>query len=172
MLTTNQKGILAEAAITYACVRLGVCVARPLDDERYDLILDLRPALLRVQCKYARCADQIVRARLYTTRRNNDGILTRRYSPGEFDAFALYCPDLDACYLLPSEDVVAMREVYLRVAPTKNNQAARIRWARCYELEATIRRLQGPIAQLGERRAGSAKVAGSSPAGSIATARR
>lgn len=100
--------------------------------------------LLRVQCKYARQVGQIVRARLYTTRRNKDGVLTRRYGSGEFDASALYRPDLDACYLLPADDVVARREVYLRIAPTKNNQGTHIRWAHRFELEATLRRLLGP----------------------------
>jgi hypothetical protein len=40
-LTTNQKGLVAETAVVHTAVKLGVGVARPLDDERYDLILDL-----------------------------------------------------------------------------------------------------------------------------------
>jgi hypothetical protein len=36
MLTTNQKGLLAEQAVIFECVRLGIGVAKPLDDERYD----------------------------------------------------------------------------------------------------------------------------------------
>jgi hypothetical protein len=53
MLTTNQKGAVAETAIALAALELGIGVYRPLADERYDLILDLRPKLLRVQCKWA-----------------------------------------------------------------------------------------------------------------------
>src|SRR5438552_1646395 len=53
MLTTNQKGLVAETAIVHECVKLGIGVARPLDDAPYDLILDLGPKLLRVQCKWA-----------------------------------------------------------------------------------------------------------------------
>jgi hypothetical protein len=52
------------------------------------------------------------------------------------------------------------------LAPTRNNQARGINWARDFELGATLARLLGPIAQLGERVAGSDEVAGSSPAGS------
>jgi hypothetical protein len=48
MLTTNQKGALAEAKIVAAAMELGFGVARPLGDERYDLIIDLRSRLLRV----------------------------------------------------------------------------------------------------------------------------
>src|SRR5512132_1285870 len=53
------------------------------------------------------------------------------------------------------------------LAPTRNNQRLGIHWAEDFEFGATLGRDHGAIAQLGERRAGSAKVAGSSPAGSI-----
>ena len=43
MLTTDQKGALAEQAIAFEALTHGVGVSRPLGDERYDLILDLRP---------------------------------------------------------------------------------------------------------------------------------
>jgi hypothetical protein len=48
MLTTNQKGALAEAKIVAAAMELEFGVARPLGGERYDLIIDLRSRLLRV----------------------------------------------------------------------------------------------------------------------------
>jgi hypothetical protein len=166
VLTTNQKGALAELKIAAAAAELGLGVARPLDDERYDLILDLRPALLRVQCKWARRIGDVVTARLYTSRRGPEGLRDARYRSGEFDAFALYCPDVERCYLLPADEVVAFRQVHLRLVPSRNNQFLGIRWARHYEFGATLARLQGPIAQLGERLAGSQKVVGSSPTGS------
>ncbi len=166
VLTTNQKGAIAEAKVAAVALELGLGVARPLDDERYDLILDLRPNLLRVQCKWANRIGDVVTGRLYTSRRSREGLVNRRYQPGEFDAFALYCPDVDQCYLLPAAEFVAQRQVHLRLAPSRNNQAAGIRWAARYEFGATLSALPGPIAQLGERLAGSQKVAGSSPAGS------
>jgi hypothetical protein len=166
VLTTNQKGILAEAKVVVAAIELGLGVSRPIDDERYDLILDLRPELLRVQCKWARRIGDVVSGRLYTSRRGPEGLINRRYTLGEFDAFALYCLDTAGVYLLPADEFVSHRQVHLRLAPSKNNQARRIRWARDFEFGATLSRLSGPIAQLGERLAGSQKVAGSSPAGS------
>lgn len=55
MYGSNQKGNVAEAAITAAAIKLGVDVIKPLvEHTRYDLIFDLRPRLLRVQCKWAR----------------------------------------------------------------------------------------------------------------------
>jgi hypothetical protein len=47
--------------------------------------------------------------------------------------------------------------MYLRLTPARNNQEFAISYAADYEFS-------GALAQLGERRAGSAKVAGSSPA--------
>ena len=166
VLTTNQKGVLAEAKIVVSAVERGIGVSRPIDDERYDLILDLRPALVRVQCKWARRIGDVISARLYTSRRGPDGLINRRYELGEFDAFALYCSDTDRTYLLPAAEFVSRRQIHLRLLPSKNNQSQGIRWARDFEFGATLSRLSGPIAQLGERLAGSQKVAGSSPAGS------
>ena len=166
VLTTNQKGTLAEVKIAAAAVELGLGVAWPLDDERCDLILDTRERLLRVQCKWARRIGNVVSARLYTSRRGPEGLRNARYRAGELDAFALYCPDVERCYLLPADEVVAFRQVHLRLVPSRNNQLLGIRWARHYEFGATLARLNGPIAQLGERLAGSQKVVGSSPTGS------
>jgi hypothetical protein len=54
MLTTDQKGNIAELAIAAAAVKLRVDVYRPLGEgQRYDLIFDVGPRLLRVQCKWA-----------------------------------------------------------------------------------------------------------------------
>jgi hypothetical protein len=166
VLTTNQKGAIAEAKFAAVAFEFGLGVSRPLDDERYDLILDLRPELVRVQCKWAHQSRDVISARLYTSRRGPEGLINKRYNPGEFDAFGLYCPDTTKCYLLPASDFVSQRQVYLRLAPSRNNQSVGIRWAQHFEFGATLARLYGPIAQLGERLSGTQKVAGSSPAGS------
>jgi hypothetical protein len=39
--------------VIFECVKLGIGVAKPLDDERYDLILDIDSRLLRIQRKWA-----------------------------------------------------------------------------------------------------------------------
>jgi hypothetical protein len=147
-------------------LKLGVGVFQPLGDERYDLILDLRPDLLRVQCKWAVRAGDVVQIRTRRCRRGPDGFIHRSYESGEIDAIAAYCADVDQCYLLPLEMSVGRAMVQLRLAPSKNNQQLRINWARDFEFGATLQQLHGPIAQLGERLSGTQKVAGSSPAGS------
>ena len=164
-LTSDQKGAIAEAAIACNALELGIGVLRPLGDERYDLVFDLRNRLVRVQCKWGRRCGDVISVGCYRARRNADGLLRQFYSRTDVDLFAIYCPDVRECYAVPFDELPPGAAVHLRLAPTRNNQMRRIRWARDYEFAATLGRL-GAVAQLGERRAGSAKAAGSSPAGS------
>ena len=53
VLTTDQKGAVAELAIARQAAELGIGVWAAHTVERYDLIFDLRPQLVRVQCKWA-----------------------------------------------------------------------------------------------------------------------
>jgi hypothetical protein len=166
MLTTDQKGAIAEAAIAHAALELGIGVARPLGDQRYDLIFDLGASFLRVQCKWACRYRDVVVIRCYSSRRTADGLLRRLYTPHEVDAFAAYCAELRTCYFLPFEGVPPGGTLQLRVTEPLNNQKLGVHWAEQYELAATLRRDKGAIAQLGERRLGMAEVTGSSPVGS------
>jgi hypothetical protein len=142
VLTTNQKGLIAETAVIHECAKLGVPVARPLDDQRYDLIFDLGAKFLRVQCKWAARTGDVVAIRTRTCRRAREGPIHRSYGPDEIDAIAAFSPETGRCYLLPHElsDRVL---VQLRLEPTKNNQAVRIRWASDYEFAAKLIPLLG-----------------------------
>jgi len=61
VLTTDQKGAIAEFAIARAAAELGVGVFKALTDgERYDLIFETGAALIRAQCKWAPLSDQTV----------------------------------------------------------------------------------------------------------------
>jgi hypothetical protein len=158
-LTSNQKGAIAEVEITCAAIRAGIDVYKPVAEHgRYDLIFGIEEALLRVQCKWANKVGDVVVLRLQSSRRMRDGIRSRSYTEDEIDAVAAYCPDLDTCYLLPAPMVTQRRALHLRLAACKNQQKARLIWAKDYEL--------GAIAQLGERHAGSVEVVGSSPTSS------
>jgi hypothetical protein len=149
--TPNQMGAAAEAAIAWQATKLGIPVLRPVfQDLRYDLVLELESGLLRIQCKSARRQGDIVDVRAITCRRVAGGYERRTYTQDEIDAVAAYCPELDRCYLVPIEDFPKSGCIYLRLAPAKNNQLKRLNSAAEYELDL------GAIAQLGERRAGSA----------------
>jgi PD-(D/E)XK endonuclease len=154
--TPSQKGAIAETAITATAIELGIGVFRPVaEGERYDLIFDLRPRLIRVQCKWAVREGAVVSVRCQSNRRTATGFLARPYTSKEIDGIAAYCAELRQCYFLPISLVDGRRQVYLRLSPTKNNQARGVNFAVDYQL--------GAIAQLGERPAGSRKVGGSNP---------
>jgi PD-(D/E)XK endonuclease len=150
-MTTDQKGAIAEAAIALAAIRLGIGVFRPLGDERYDLIFDLRPRLVRVQCKWATRYGEIVAVRCYSTRRTRNGLLKKVYSMEEVDAIAAYCPDIDRCFFFSGERIHLRSQLNLRLGPTLNNQRRGINWADDFDFAATLGRDQGAVAQLGER---------------------
>ena len=169
MLTTNQKGAIAEARITAAAIGLGIEVYRPaMEGGRYDMIFGTNERLIRVQCKWAPVHKGVVIIRGYSCRRTADGLLKRVYTADEIDAFAAYCESLDKCYFVPLELVGGSPQISLRVGPPRNNQRLRVRWASEFEFGATMPLLaNGPIAQLGERVHGMHEVGGSIPPGSI-----
>jgi prevent-host-death family protein len=172
VLTSDQKGSIAEMAIAYAATKLGIGVYKPLSDgERYDLIFDLRPRLLRVQCKWAFVRGDTLVIHFRTCRRGPDGFIRRTYSSDEVDAIAAYCNTNARCYLLPMERFAGHQQVALRLAPSLNHQRAAINWADDFTFEATIDR-SGAVAQLGERCDGIAEATGSNPVGSTSQATR
>ncbi len=82
--------------------------------------------------------------------------VTTKYSDREIDLFAIYRGDLDRVFLVLAALGVDRKELWLRLPPARNSQQACINLADQYDFN-------GAVAQLGERRAGSAKVRGSSP---------
>jgi hypothetical protein len=159
MLSTNQKGAIAEAKVTAAAIEAGMIVWRPVVEGcRYDLILDTGRRLLRTQCKWANGTGEVVVIRGRTCRHTPRGYVWTTYSEAEIDGIAAWCPDSGECYFVPIAEIAGRARMHLRLAPARNHQELLVHWAANYRL--------GAIAQLGERRAGSAKVVGSSPTSS------
>jgi hypothetical protein len=128
VLTTDQKGAIAESEIAAAAIKLGVGVYRPLSDgARYDLVFDVGSRLLRVQCKWAA--------------RTGDVIVIRAT---EVDLIAAYCLDLDRCFLLSADRFDGRTHVQLRTAPSRNNQLLGINWADDFDFVARLGALVGP----------------------------
>jgi PD-(D/E)XK endonuclease len=159
MHETHQRGSVAEAAIALAALRAGFGVLKPLNDgERYDLVLDLRTRLVRVQCKAATQQGEVIVVRCRSGRRTRHGVVMRQDTSDEIDAFAAYCEEFDRCFFLPIERFDRRTAISLRLGQPRNNQKLRVNWADDYDLESMPLHLwaQGAVAQLGERRAGSA----------------
>jgi hypothetical protein len=143
-LSTTGKGGAAEAEITAAAIRWGLIVLRPLiEGGRYDLVIDIGKQLLRVQCKWATQRGGVLETRTSTSRHTPRGYVRSTYSAAEIDAVAVFSPDTEACYLIPIAEVEGNATVSLRLAPTLNNQATNVRWARDYELRRSLERNWG-----------------------------
>jgi hypothetical protein len=139
VLSTDQKGSIAETAIIHAAVKRGIHVYKPVTDgTRYDLIFDTGDKLVRVQCKWARRYGDVVVVRAYSNRRTRHGMIRRVYTAREIDAFAVYCAEFDRVYVLPIESFDAQSQIYLRLKPARNNQSAGVHLAESYEFDATL----------------------------------
>jgi prevent-host-death family protein len=125
------------------------------------LVLDSGSRLLRVQCKWGTLKGEVIDVRVSRSRHTPRGYVVRTYGAQEVDAFAIYCGELDQCYLVPAALVAGQFTLFLRLGATKNKQRASLNWASEFEFT------RGAIAQLEERSDGIRKVVGSSPTSSI-----
>lgn len=157
MLTSNEKGNIAEMAIALEAMRLGIEVLKPVAEHcRYDLAFDIGDRIVRVQCKWARVIGDVVSAHLVSFRQTSRGPVRTTYSTNDVDGVALYCDELNEVYLLPVQVIDGRSAVQLRLRQPKNAQRAAINWAERYLLS-------GAVAQLGERRFCKPEVVGSIP---------
>ena len=159
-LTPDQKGNIAEAAVALHAIRLGIEVYRPTGEGgRFDMVFVFPSGeLSRVPCKWVNRYGDVLRLMAYSNRRTANGLLRRAYTADQIDAFAAYCLELDRVFYIPIEIVNGRQQIALRLAPTRNGQRGAINWAAEYEL--------GAVAQLEERRRGTAEATGSSPVSS------
>jgi hypothetical protein len=158
VLDRNQKGLIAELEIELAAVRCGAPVLRPQEHWSCDLAFDVGGRIWRVQCKWGRLspAKDVVMVHTGTRRLSLNGWVRTTYNENEIDVLGVYCGELDRCFLLPVAAIAGQHELYLRLTPPRNGQRACITLAEEFGFN-------GAVAQLEERRAGSAKVRGSSP---------
>jgi PD-(D/E)XK endonuclease len=105
------------------------------ENTRYDLVIDDGNALARVQCKTGRLRGGAVRFATCSTygHHANPAVVRRTYF-GQIDYFAVHCPETGGIYLVPIQDVQVRKQAALRVEPTRNSQAKRIRRAANYEI--------------------------------------
>ncbi len=159
----NLKGNVAELAFAFQAAKLGLVVYHPLTEHgRADLVIGLGGCFLRVQCKWGTRKEDVIVFNLKTSRRSRDGYVRTRYNADEVDAIGVYCEELDSCYLIPIEIASGKAAMHLRLAPARNGQRAALNWAEQYRL--------GAVAQLAERRRGTAEARGSNPLSSTSIA--
>jgi PD-(D/E)XK endonuclease len=130
-----EVGQRTEAVILGELVRRGYRVLVPFGvNHRYDFVIDQGDRFIRAQCKTGRIENGAIRFLTKSVQANSQKWQTRGYL-GDADIFLVHCPENRRTYAIPVEEATRTR-LYLRVRPTRNNQARGIRWAKDYELPA------------------------------------
>ncbi len=127
----SEVGALAELAVATALTNAGLAVFVPFFNahSRIDLVYETSAReMRRVQCKSARLVKDVVQ--FYTC--SHTGGIEREYV-GDVDEFGVYCAGTRSVYVIPVSDVPT-RYASLRLAPARNNQMRRVRWAEPYRL--------------------------------------
>ena len=123
------------------------------ENTRYDLVIDDGVNLARIQCKTGRLRGGVIEfATASTYGHHPNPKIQRRNYIGEIDFFAVFCRETRAVYLIPIGDVQTRAAASLRIAPPRNNQRRRIRYAVDYEIGAVEAR---SIPEPGARAGGS-----------------
>ena len=105
-MDTKLKGDIAEQAVILEALKRGWAVLRPLGDRLpYDLVLDLKGKLIKVQVKSAwldkKSGNFVVDNR--RTKTNRRRMLRELYKLSDFDFAVIYLDGLNIFYIFPFE---------------------------------------------------------------------
>jgi hypothetical protein len=144
VLDSNDKGAIAEEAIVFAAMQLGVRVWRPASEHgRADLVFDIGGELLRVQVKWGQltpAADRVI-VRVGMCRCTPHGYVRGTYSDDEVDLFGVYSGELDRCFLLPVRLLANRTSIALRLTPPRNGQESCINLADDFTFDGAVAQL-------------------------------
>lgn len=128
-----------------ALLDAGYSVAVPWgDSQRYDLIVDTKRGLKKVQCKTAWLAQEgkVLAFRTSSINYLEGRAFERPYTEDEIDLFMVYSPDLNKLYAVPILEVLSTNKgggaTSLRLVPTANGQKRGVRFAKDYEFTGTM----------------------------------
>lgn len=140
-MNSKRIGNITEMSVALAFQKLDIPVAIPFGDcERYDLIVDIKNKLYRVQCKtssYYRGDTSRISFNCRSTSTLNGKVVHHSYTSEEIDFFATIWED--KCYLIPVGHTSS--EKILRLEPPKNNQTVGVNMIEDYSLEKVVNSL-------------------------------
>lgn len=101
---SKKKGIEAEVLFMYECIRRGYTVALPYgDNAKYDLIVDIKGKLRRVQVKAIHAKNTT--GDCYRLKQRGQH-LKDAYTEKDIDILAIYVKDSNSWYLFKSDEIV------------------------------------------------------------------
>lgn len=123
---TKDKGDIGVAKIIADLAVQGYSVMLPISEHLpFDLVIVSEEAkLLRCQVKYRSLnSDNKIQVEVKNTASNSNGYYTKLVDFEKIDVYAIYCPDLDKCYYMPTKLVKQYTSKFtLNAASEKTSQ--------------------------------------------------
>lgn len=124
---------MGEIAIMSDILKKGYKVAIPYgEDWDFDLLVlkdEKNGKFERLQCKYVKSDGRTI----IVSCRSTNNWKTKKYTSQTVDWIAVYDETTDKCYYIPSKEFEQGRAaITLRLVSPKNNQKAKIKWAKDY----------------------------------------
>ena len=130
---TKDKGDVGLAHVIADLMSHGIQVALPISEHLpFDCIaIDESGAMRRLSVKYRTAARGHLEVRLRSSWADREGVHNRLHGRSDYDAFAIYCPEAEACFYLRVEEVDGSSVVF-RLAIPRNGHVAGVRMAKDY----------------------------------------
>lgn len=137
-MNTTEVGDVAESRCIAELTGLGYPVSVPLSSGLpYDLVVELKDKMARVQVKNATLTDGAIEVWLVRTHHTSGGQRhDSKYTEDEVDSFCVYCPGTDEVYWIPFEEAPKSNMV-LRVDDPEIDHPS-VNWAEEYEVESRL----------------------------------
>ena len=144
MENTKRIGNLTELQVITKLYELGCAVSIPFgNSEKYDLIIDYKNKLYKIQVKHANLrlledgSPDYVDIACYWQGNNSKGYKLHKYTQDEVDLFATFYNNV--CYLIPLKECSTHK--VLRISPPKNCQLEGVSMIEEYEALKTLERI-------------------------------
>lgn len=139
-----EIGNQSESIVLSAYLKEGFTVSIPFGSgASYDLLVDSGSMIYKIQVKTAWISKGVLK---YKSLRRQPKTESRRpYKEGEADFLAVYCPENNLLYGISIKNHPTGG--WLRIAPVRNGQIQRIRWASDYAWEKHIADLKTEYAR-------------------------
>jgi PD-(D/E)XK endonuclease len=125
---TKDKGDLGVLNASADLAEKGYVLLLPLSEHTpFDLVAYKDGRFLRVQVKYRAAVNGAILLNLRSAWADRRGTHMVPIDKAAIDLIAIYCPDTRDCYYFDPRTVES--SINLRLAPTRNQQSKRVRWA-------------------------------------------
>lgn len=147
-MNSKQKGNIAESAVIAKLISLGYGVSIPFgDNQRYDIILDLKSKLYKIQIKYCGqvCKDYVTC--ITSSRLNHTTNKTNTTYEQDIDLFIFYIYELNEYLMIPINEIGIQKTIQIRRTLPKTTNGKKTWMLSDYKLEIQLSKLiNGSIA--------------------------